>query len=269
MIIKKAIIITTIVSIVILLGACVSGTGGYVPVEPSTGYLCSSEDITASLTRLHDSAMPEITSEIETLDSRIAKVDEKIDALMEIEGAIDEAISCRNAEMKEKVPPPSARYIWYVELTEEECAVFDNEYYEVVEFDLSWQWLDEAEKWEIYSEKVQIRDKETSDSYKHTTLDTIIDSLAKEKSRLIARRTDKSNAKEKSIQVLDDALDNKDLWEIEEVSEKVYLVKGYGLGYGEQLVAGNWYYYEETESLEPRDSASVRLRDILTASFID
>ena len=253
----------------VLLGACVPGTDGSTPVEPPKVSLCSSEDIVASLTRLHNAAMPEITGGIETLDSRIAKVDEKIDALIEIEEIINEEIDWWCYDLKQRGGSPGGeRFVWYVEYTEEESKqYFSNEYYEVVEFKLYWQWSNEEEEWETYSEKAQVRDKETSDSYKHTTLDTVIDNLAKEESRLIANRTDKSNAKEKSIQVLDDALDNKDLWEIEEVSEKVYLVKGYGLGYGEQLVAGNWYYYEETESLEPRDSASVRLRDILTASL--
>jgi len=249
----------------VLSGACASCTGGSVPVEPATGSSCSLEDIAASLTELHDAAMPEIADEIEALDSRIAKFDEKLDALIEIEGEINRKISSCDLSVKEEGKPPSSRYIWYVEYTEEECAVFDNAYYEVVEFDLQWQWLDEAEKWEIYSEKVEVRDKETLDLYKHTTLDTVIDILAKGKSSLIVEQTDISNAKEKSIQVLNDALDNKDIWEIEEVSEKVYLVKGYGLGYGEQLATGNWYYYEGTESLEPVDSASARLSDVLTA----
>jgi len=250
----------------VLSGACVSCTGGSVPVEPAAGFSCSSEDIAASLTELHDAAMPEITGEIEALDSRIAKFDEKLDALMDIQAEINEEISYHDSSVKEEGKPSSSRCIWYVEYTEEERALyFYNEYYEVVEFDLTWQWLDEAEKWEIYSEKVEVRDKETSDLYKHTTLDTVIDILAKGKSSLIAEQVDIADTKEKSIRVLNDALDNKDIWEIEEVSEKVYLVKGYGLGYGEQLATGNWYYYEETESLEPVDSASARLRDVLTA----
>jgi 3-dehydroquinate dehydratase len=95
---------------------------------------------------------------------------------------------------------------------------------------------------------------------------TAVDSLDRIKQRLVNERNDKSNAKEKSIQVLNDALANKDIWDIEAISEKVYNATGYGLGYGEQLAMGSWHYYEDTASLEPIDSASMRLRDILTAS---
>ncbi len=267
MIIKKTVIIITIASIVILCGACVSGIDGTTPVEPPTGPLCSSEDIATSLTKIHDAAMPEITDEIDALNSRIDRIDEKMGALEEIGSDIDREISYQNRDMQQEVAPPSSRYIWYVEYTEEDCAFFDNEYYEMVEFDLTWQWLDEAEKWEIYSQKVQVRDKEASHTYKLMFLDTTaVDSLDRAKQRLVNERNDKSNTKEKSIQMLNDALANKDVWEIEEVSEKVYLVNGYGLGYGKQLATGNWYYHEETGYLEPRDPASVLLRDILTAS---
>ncbi len=250
----------------VLLGACVPGTDGSTPVEPATSSLCSSEDIVTSLTKIHDAAMPEITDEIDALNSRIDRIDEKMDALEEIRSDIDREIFYHNRDMQQEVAPPSSRYVWYVEYTEEDCAFFDNEYYEMVEFDLQWQWLDEAEKWEIYSQKVQVRDKEASHTYKYRLLDTAAGSLDGAKQRLVNERNDKSNAKEKSIQMLNDALANKDVWEIEEVSEKVYLVNGYGLGYGEQLAMGSWYYYEDTASLEPIDSASMRLRDILTAS---
>ena len=266
MIIKKAVIIITIASIVILCGACVSGTDGTTPVEPPTGPLCSSEDIATSLTKLHNAAMPEITDEIDALNSQIDRIDEKMDALEEIRSDIDSEVSYWNLDVQGEGAPISWRDLWVLEYTEEDCAFFDNEYYEMVEFDLTWQWLDEAEKWEIYSQKVQVRDKETSHAYKYMFLDTAAGSLDGAKQRLVNERNDKSNAKEKSIQVLNDALDNKDLWEIEKISEKVYLIKGYGLGYGEQLAMGSWYYYEDTASLEPIDSASMRLRDILTAS---
>lgn len=249
----------------VLLGACVSGTDSSTPVEPATSSLCSSEDIVTSLTKIHDTAMPEITEEIGALNSRIDRIDEKMGALEEIGSDIDREISYQNRDMQQEVAPPSSRYIWYVEYTEEDCAFFDNEYYEVVEFDLTWQWLDKAEKWEIYSQKVQVLDKEASYTYKYRLLDTAAGILDGAKQRLVNERNDKSNAKEKSIQMLNDVLDCNDLWEIEEVSEKVYLVNGYGLGYGEQLATGNWYYHKETGYLEPQDPASALLRDILTA----
>jgi len=233
-------------------------------VEPSTGPLCSSEDIAASLTKLHDAAMPQITGEIETLNSRIAEIDAKMDAAVEIEAKIDSEISYYNTGMKEEGEPVSTKHYYWVEYTEEDCMYFDNKYYEVVEFYLAWEWNSEEEAWVISCNNVQVRDKETRNSHKYTVLDIIIDNLAKGKTRLIANRTDKSNAQEKSIEVLNNVLDNKDVWEIVEVSEKVYLIQGYGLGYGEQLVMGSWYYYEDIKSLEPRDSASMMLRDALT-----
>lgn len=263
----------------VLLGGCVSDTDSSTPVEPPKVSLYNSEDIAASLTRLHSAAIPEITDEIEVLDSKIAKYDEKIEALVQIQGDITEALSYYDSMIKKADSPSSNGYVIY---DEEERALWFyqggavmtvvgnfpvNEYYEVAEFDFEWQWFREAGRWEIYNERVQVRDKETSHTYNHTMLDTVIDNLAKEKSRLVAEQTDISNAKEKSIQVLNDVLDSKDLWEIEEVSKKVYLIRGYGLGYGEDLAMGNWYYYEETESLEPRDSASSMLKDVLTASL--
>jgi len=268
--IKKAVIITTIASIVILCGACVSGTDGATPVEPPTESLCTSEDIVASLTRLHDAAMPEITEEIDALNSQIDRIDEKMDALEEIRSDIDSAISYWNLDVQREGAPISWRALWYIEYTDEDCKVFDNEYYEVVKFYLQWQWLEEMEKWEIYSEEVLVRDKETSHTYKRMFLDTVaVDKLDETKQRLVDERNDKSNAKLKSIQVLNAALANRDVWEIEEVSEKVYLVKGYGLGYAEDLTTGNWHYHEDTGYLEPRDPASVLLSDILTASLVD
>lgn len=141
-----------------------------------------------------------------------------------------------------------------------------NEYYELAYFQLLYDYYDVVGQWRTYEEDVHIRDKETSELYKHTLLDAASDILARARQRLIAELTNKSNAKEKSTQVLNDVLDCKDSWEIEEVSEKVYLVEGYGLGYEEDLTTGSWYYYIETGSLEPRDSASIKLREILTAS---
>lgn len=264
---NKLMLTLLLVGLVLLIG-CVSSNDGSTPVEPATSLECSSEDIVASLTRLHGAAMPEITGEIEALESRIATYDEKIEALLKIQGDITGEISFWDSVMKEKEPPYGQNLFWYVEYTEEECKQYlSNEYYEVVEFKLNWQWSNEKEVWEIYSEKVQVRNKETSDSYKHTLLDTVIDNLTKGKSGFVDERNDKSNAKDKATQVLNDALANKDAWEIEEVSEKVYSVNGYGLGYGEDLAMGSWYYYIDTGYLEPRDPSSIRLRDVLTASL--
>jgi len=217
--------------------------------------------------------MPEITGEIEALDSKIAKYDEKIEALLKIQGDIASEISYWDYDLKQGESPGGERFFWYVEYAEEDLELFNsagymfNKYYELVEFDLTWQWTYEAEKWEIYSEKVRVKDKESSDSYKHTLLDTVIDNMTKGKSGFVDERNDKSNAKDKATQVLNDALANKDVWDIEEISEKVYNATGYGLGYGDDLATGSWYYYTDTGYLEPRDSSSIRLRDVLTASL--
>ena len=242
-----------------LLWACV-------PTTDSTS-LCGSEDISASLTQLHDDAMPAVSDEIEALDSQIDKYDDKMQALIEIRDDIASEILHWNYSIQEEGSPSGERLVWYVEYKEEDCAVLENEYYQMVEFKLNWQWA--GEKWEIYSEQVQIQDKESSASYNHTLLDTVMDNLQKGRSRLITERAAKSNAKEKSIQVLNDALNNEDVWEIEEVMGKVYSVNGYGLGYGEDLATGNWYYYQDTGYIEPRDTASVKLMEILTASLLE
>lgn len=248
---------------------CVGGKPEEAPpiVEPSTVSLCSSEDIAASLTKLHDAAMPEITDEIEAIDSQITKIDEKLYALIRIQADISSEISLHDRSMEEIGKWEG--YHYYVEYPAEGCAFFDNVYYELVKFRLTWQWSYETDRWKILAQDVLIKDKETGNKRQHARLDAGIDMLSDGKSRLIAKRTEKFNAKEKSIQVLNDTLDCKHIWEIEEVSETVYLAKGYGLGYGEEehLALGNWYYDLESESLEPRDSASIRLGDILTASL--
>lgn len=268
MAVKKAVIITTIASMVILLSGCVSGTDGSAPIEPPKASLYSSEDIAASLIELHDAAMPEITGEIEALDDQITKIDEKLDALIDIKEIIDEEIARWDYDIKQEGPPRGQRLFWYVEYTEEDFKQYlSNEYYEVIEFKLNWQWIDEEEVWEIYAENVRIKDKESSNEYTHLLIDTVMDNMANSKPSLVAKRNNKLNAKEKSIQVLDDVLNNKDIWEIEEVMGKVYLVNGYGLGYGEDLAMGSWYYYIDTGYLEPRDSTSIRLRGVLTASL--
>lgn len=261
---KKLMLILLFVGLV-LLGGCMPSTGSPTRAEAPTASLCSSEDIAVSLTRLHDAAMPEITDEIETLDNQIAKIGEKLDALVEIKTDVDEAIAYYDQSVKEEESIPRS-YYWRVDYTREEaCAAFNNECYEAVDFRLVWHRT--GDEYEISDRDVEVRDKGTGDTYQYINLDMIINNLTDGKSRLVVEQTDISNAKEQSVKVLNDVLSNKDLWKIEEVSAKVYLVNGYGLGYGEQLATGSWYYYTDTGYLEPRESSSIRLRDVITVSL--
>ncbi len=261
---KKAIIITAAAAVLLLCTACVPNLGGSAgpPLDP----LCSTENIAASLTEIHDAAMPGIMDEIEELDARIDKMNQKLNALVDIREVVDEEIGWWDHDLKQEGSPQGQSFWWYVEYSEDDLRYLSNEYYEVVEFKLNWQWDREEEVWEAYSINVVIKDGESSDEFRHTTLDTVLTNMTNSKSSITAERASKSNAKDKADQVLADALSNEAAWEISQVSQNVCRVSGYGWGYGEKLTTGEWYYYPDTGYLEPRDSAGIRLKDIITAA---
>jgi len=74
-----------------------------------------------------------------------------------------------------------------------------------------------------------------------------------------------NNLMEEADWLLFRVLSNKNDWDIKEISTNVYSVSGYGLGYSdEQLSYGEWYYYESPKTMEPRSSASKKLKDAIT-----
>ena len=96
--------------------------------------------------------------------------------------------------------------------------------------------------------------------------DNKIGRLSNIKEGLISKKNDKQYAQEEAEQILINATTQDDTWKINEISKNVYSVSGYGLGYYEnQLSMGEWYYYEDSKTIEARSSASIKLGDVITA----
>ena len=110
---------------------------------------------------------------------------------------------------------------------------------------------------------IPVRDKETGNK---ESPELLKEGLGRRKSTLVSKKMAKEDAKELAQNLLNAVLEQQDVWEIRERNKGVYSVIGYGLGYSaEQIVEGEWYYYEDSKTIEPKCPAGIKLRDAITA----
>lgn len=222
--------------------------------------LLLTEEVCNCFEELHTNAMDEIDLEIADLDGEIALIEEKATALMQITTQIDDAISILNEEVA-KESLKTGMY-WYFILPKEEYYMFLNKYFEISEFELRWLARTKEELWELTKRSIKIRDRETGvDGPPHT----FEEKLERQYSDLISNKNAMIKAKEEAVEMLAAVLDKANDWGITEISSMVYLISGYGLGYNEQLCLGEWYYYEDSKTVEPKSSSASKLRDMIVA----
>lgn len=242
-----------------IFGVIFAGCEAGAPAAPDT--LLLSEEVATCLKELNTKAMKEITMQIVDFDRQIAELEKKETGLREIKTRIDDAVAYFDKELAKKELDPKHTSFWYFDMPEDEMEYFQNESYQLVKFHLSWHTKGEA--WEHYAE-ISIMDKATGAT---GTPEFLEDILHSRKSSLVLRKTNTLRTKEEANQILTGVLEHKDDWIVVEVSEKVYSVSGYGLGYWEELRAGEWYYYEASRTVEPMCEASIKLRDVITGKF--
>lgn len=245
-------ILAVLVTTVILLGACTK------PAPPPEITL-TSEEVLACLTELNSNAIQEIAPQIADLDKKIAGVEEKEAKLAEIKAKIDETIAYLDEEMAEKYIQDY--FYWVFTMPEENLEFYQNEYYALVTFEIQYHYSQEGPPWNIFQDII-IMDKA---SEVKGTPETFEKHLAVEKSAYVREKTAKLEAAEKASKVLTDMHQYADSWEIREESKEIYSIRGYGLGYTDQLTTGKWLYYMGPKTMEPNSPDSIRLKDILTA----
>ena len=220
--------------------------------------LTLSQDIGNCLRKLHDSAADEIELEIADLDKQITTIENKGSALIQMIIQIDDAIAGLSEGVAEEKLVTGG--YWYYILPEDEYYLFENEYFEISEFELHWHARVKEEKWELTMEKIMVRNKESGVD---GPPEILLGELQPLYSGLVSNQSALTQMKEECAEILASVLDNSDTWEIEETSSMVYLVHGYGLGYEDQLVIGEWYYYLDSDSIQPKSPSAEKLKDVL------
>ena len=217
-----------------------------------------SRGVISCLRQLHNEAMQQIDAEIADLDNQITVIEEKELELEEIKTQIDEAVSALDEEVAQERLRTGGW--WEFTMTEEELESYRNEYYELVEFELRWDARVKEGIWEL-DQDIAIRDRETGSA---GTPELLQGELRMYNSELVDNKDVKIELQQESNRILTEVIGNQDAWEIDEISKGVYSVSGYGLGYTEQLSFGEWYCYQDSETIEPRSSASVNLKQMIT-----
>ena len=225
-------------------------------VEPSLSVY--PEDIYNCLEKLHTNAALEIDLAIDGLDEKIASAEEQQALLTEMIADIDNAILSLSESVAEEKLETGA--YWYFTLPKEEYSLFENEYYEITEFELKWYARVKEGKWELTTKNIMIRDRETG---VNGPPDILHGELLLRYSNLDSNRVALVQAKEDCAEILADVLSTKDAWELAETSSLVFIVRGYGLGYEDQLVLGEWTYYSDSDSIEPKSVSARKLKDLL------
>ncbi len=210
------------------------------------------------LNQLHDESMQQIDADIADLDSRIAVVERKEQGLHELKTQLDDRVESLDMEVAQERLRTGGW--WEFTMPQEDFELYEDEYYELVEFDLRWDARVEESIWKLKKD-MAVSDRETGNT---GTPQMFLEELSRYRSELVASKEAKLEQKEASDKLLSDVIGTKDAWEIEEISKGVYEIIGYGLGYTDQLSFGEWYYYEESKAIEPRFQAAISLRDAIT-----
>lgn len=210
------------------------------------------------LDRLHEEAMQQNDADIASLDSQIGYIESKELELEQLKNKIDETVAAVDQEIAQKKLETGGW--WVFSLPEDEIDNYKNDYYELVQLDLRWDARMEERIWELKKD-ITVRDRETSNE---GIPQVFLEELRWHQGELIAVKEAKIEEKEVSDSVLSDVIKHVDDWELDEISKGVYEVGGYGLGYTGQLSIGEWFYYEESNSIEPKTQSAISLRDVLT-----
>ena len=261
---RLVIILTVIVLFAISTSCVVTEPTVEPPIEMPTDEADESElfrlceDIGNCFRKLHNNAVEEIELEIADLDEQITIIQNKSSALNQMKTQIDDAITYLGEGVAEEKLETGG--YWYFILPEDEYHLFETEYYEISEFELHWWARVKEEKWELTTKQIMVRDKETG---KDGPPEILLNELQYSHTVLTSNQNSLTQMKEERAEILVSVIDNSDLWEIKETSSMVYLVHGYGLGYEDQLVIGEWYYYLDSDSIQPKSSSAEKLKDVL------
>jgi hypothetical protein len=259
---KKTAVLCVIAMLVVALAGPLSGcrTQPAAPVEPSTTtpeVPSVAPEVVACFNQLHDEAMQQIDAEIADLDSRMAAVVEKKQNLQRLKDRIDNTVARVDEEVAQE--ELGTGYWWVIDLSEEEFDSYENDYYKLVELDVRWDARPAEGYWEM-TKSIRVEDKETGAT---GVPEVLLGELEAYQEELSDNKAAEQELQEEAAGVLADVVSHEGDWETEEISEGVYKVSGYGLGYTGQLSLGEWYYYEESDSIEPKSQAAIGLRDAL------
>lgn len=216
-------------------------------------------EVTECFYELNDKALEEINKDIDILEDQLAIVEDKEDALNEIIYFSEDVVSYYN----ESVAAEKVENEWYYQfiLTAEDCSDYSNEFYEIIEFELTW--MVKTNSWNL-NRIIVVRDRETGAQGDIYVIETMLNTT---KSALIDKRNIELTKKENVNQLLVDVLEHQDEWQVHKIDNDIYSVSGYGLGYTQQLIDGEWYYYQNASIIEPVSSQSTKLRDALTGEL--
>lgn len=233
------------------------------PIEPSTPAAevpSVALEVVTCFNQLHTEAMQRIDTDTADLDNHITVIKEKEQELQELKTQLDDVVQ----ELDEQVAQErlTTGGWWEFTMPQEDFELYGNEYYELVEFRLRWNARVEEGFWEL-TKNIRVENRETG---LIGVPEVFLDELEMHHGELIDRKEIKLELQEETARILAEIVDHEDDWEIEEMSRGVYEVSGYGLGYTGQLSFGEWYYYEESNSVEPKNQPAIGLRDALTGN---
>jgi hypothetical protein len=205
-----------------------------------------------------DEAAGEIDEDISALNEQLAWVGQKEDALADITHDLDAIVTTVDWQVSNEKLETGAW--WEYIMTPDQCDLYSNAHYSLEEFDLHWA-ADMSEGIWVLNSSIVIKDRETGAK---GTPELLHEMLTSRKTRLTDQTAAATDNKENIDRTLIDVVEQKDNWQVREVESQVYSISGYGLGYTEQLIDGEWYYYQAGGVIEPMSSASSRLMDLMT-----
>jgi hypothetical protein len=208
--------------------------------------------------QLHNEAMQQIDAGTADLDIQIRVIEEKKHGLQELIAHLDDIVQELDEEVAQERLETGGW--WEFTMPQEDLELYENEYYKLVKFDLRWDARVEDGFWKL-TENIRVENKETGLA---GVPDVFLDDLGMHHGELLDRKEAKLELQDESASIFAEIVGYEDDWEIEEMSSGVYEVSGYGLGYTDQLSFGEWYYYEESKSIEPKSQPASSLRDALT-----
>lgn len=230
------------------------------PSTPRVEVTTATVEVVICFNELHNEAMLQIDADIADLDSQITVIEEKEQGLQELKTQLDNVVQ----ELDEEVAQERLRTggWWEFTMPQEDFGLYENEYYKLVEFHLRWDARVEEGFWEL-TKNIRVENKETGLA---GVLEVFLGELGMNHGELINRKEIKLQLQSESARILAEIVDHEDDWEIVKMSNGVYEVSGYGLGYTDQPSFGEWYYYEESNSIEPKDQPAIGLRDALAGN---
>jgi len=213
-------------------------------------------DVFGALEQTATTGVAEIDTELERIYQNLYETEEKI---LKLEQVMQPALEW--VEYQETVDRRPGN--WATSVNQEELDKLINDQYKVT-------------KIEIYVESSNTPDQKFSSTIKVLDLETgtiergqVTKSMLEELQKSLETQAEKKlEAREQLIAAMNDILSSSSgLWEIQRTVDHTYIISGPNLGWADDIVAGKWTYNVDTKVLEPSDSSSAALHNLLSGSI--